>query len=280
MSARISSPKISIITVVFNARDSLEKTILSVEQQNYQNIEFIVVDGQSTDGTIELIRSNENISKSIVEEDDGLFFAMNKGKALASGDFAFFMNAGDEFCTPNVIRELVDSIEDPDSNYFGNVVISNGYRTWRMGYNRLLKSENVDKRSLTIHHQGIFFPASFYRSNDYDTSFRLVAESDYISRALMATEIKFVELDILHSKMEGFGISRFKTLSGTSAYYRELKGMMSKYHCIYNRRSRSTIGFKCYAKYVLYKIGGMRLMTTVLGWRANLYSRLGWSMNI
>jgi len=278
MSARISNPKISIITVVFNARDSLEKTILSVEQQNYQNIEFIVVDGQSTDGTIELIRSNENISKSIVEEDDGLFFAMNKGKALASGDFAFFMNAGDEFCTPNVIQEFADSIKDPDNSYFGNVVISNGYRTWRMGYNPLSESENIDKRSLTVHHQGIFFPASFYRLNDYDTSFRFVAESDYISRALMATEVKFVDLDILHSKLDGFGISRFKTLSGTSAYCRELKAVMSKNNCFYSRRSRSSIGLKCYAKYALYKIGGMRLMTTVLGLRAKLYRRFGLSM--
>jgi len=275
----MSEPKISIVTVVLNAQKSLERTIASVGQQSYENIEFIVVDGQSTDGTAELVRSSSTITKSIIEKDRGLFFAMNKGKALASGDFAFFLNAGDEFCSPNVIQSVVANMDHPDRNYFGNVVINNGCFSWRIGYNRLLESENFDKRSLTIHHQSIFFPAKFYKTNDYDTTFLLIAESDYISRAIIDADVKFIPLDILHSKLEGLGISRFKTLAGTSAYCSELKSLITKNASFYNvKKCRSRIAIKSYGKYILYKLGGLRLLTTVVGLRATLYNRLGLRM--
>ena len=88
--------KISVITVVYNGIDLLRGTMESVFAQTYPNIEYIIIDGNSNDGTLELIKENESkITKWISEPDKGLYDAMNKGIKLATGDFLWFMNAGD-----------------------------------------------------------------------------------------------------------------------------------------------------------------------------------------
>lgn len=101
--------KISIITVVYNNAAELERTILSVVQQTYQDKEYIIIDGGSVDGTIEILKKYSNrINKWISESDEGIYSAMNKGLELATGDWVIFMNAGDIFQDSKAI-ELVFS---------------------------------------------------------------------------------------------------------------------------------------------------------------------------
>ena len=89
--------RLSIITIVYNNKDNLIKTIKSVREQTYKNIEYIIVDGGSTDGTVDVIKQNPDlIAKYITEPDDGIYDAMNKGLKLATGDYLWFMNSGDE----------------------------------------------------------------------------------------------------------------------------------------------------------------------------------------
>lgn len=100
-------PRISVITVVFNSKDSIEQTILSVLNQTYKNIEYIVIDGGSLDGTIEIVKKYlDKISKFITETDNGIYDAMNKGISLSSGEWIIFMNAGDRFVSNDVLEKI------------------------------------------------------------------------------------------------------------------------------------------------------------------------------
>jgi glycosyltransferase involved in cell wall biosynthesis len=104
----LSRPLISIITVCYNSRDSLIKTITSIKSLTYTNFEYIVVDGGSNDGSIEVIRaSNQIISKWISEPDRGIYHAMNKGLMMASGEYIHYLNAGDTFLHNEILSQVV-----------------------------------------------------------------------------------------------------------------------------------------------------------------------------
>lgn len=99
--------KITIITVTFNAVDSIEKTILSVIAQDFENKEYIIIDGGSNDGTLDIIKRYEShINRWIIEPDNGIYDAMNKGLSMAKGEWISFMNAGDVFASSTVISSL------------------------------------------------------------------------------------------------------------------------------------------------------------------------------
>ncbi|MEM9528699.1 MAG: glycosyltransferase, partial [Bacteroidota bacterium] len=101
-------PLISIITVVFNGLDVLPKTITSVIGQSYSRIEYILIDGASTDGTTAYLSSHQDwFSYWVSEPDSGLYDAMNKGLDQANGDFCLFLNAGDAFYSPDSLARMV-----------------------------------------------------------------------------------------------------------------------------------------------------------------------------
>ena len=103
--------KLSIITVVRNAKELFLQTLESVKNQTYTNIEYVVVDGNSTDGTKELIEENQEfITKWISEKDESLYDAMNKGLKLSTGDFVWFLHAGDTIPTPQTLEHSINNI--------------------------------------------------------------------------------------------------------------------------------------------------------------------------
>ena len=117
---------ISIITVVYNARKDLEDTIRNVAAQTYPHIEYIVVDGGSTDGTLDIIAAHEqHISRHISEPDKGLYDAMNKGIQLATGDFTWFMNAGDFIEQPDTLQQIADRFNWQHDIYYGETHLIN-----------------------------------------------------------------------------------------------------------------------------------------------------------
>ena len=110
--------KISVITVCYNAVDVIERTILSVINQTYCNIEYIIVDGNSTDGTMDIINKyRDRISIVVSEPDNGVYDAMNKGIGLATGEWLNFMNAGDSFSNESIIEDVFKS-DIPDTTKF------------------------------------------------------------------------------------------------------------------------------------------------------------------
>ena len=112
------APTLSVITIVYNNVKHIERTIFSVVNQTYPNIEYIVVDGKSTDGTLQIIeRYKTRIAKIISEKDEGIYDAMNKGLAAATGDYVIFMNSGDEFYKTDTVERVFETAPDADIYY-------------------------------------------------------------------------------------------------------------------------------------------------------------------
>ena len=116
-------PVISIITVVYNNKVPLERTIKSIISQTYPNIEFIIIDGSSTDGTLDVIREyNDKISYWLSEKDEGIYDAMNKGLTCSTGDYVWFINAGDQITEPDTLQSVIKN--DPGIDvYYGDTVL-------------------------------------------------------------------------------------------------------------------------------------------------------------
>lgn len=120
----LNLPTVSIITVVYNGVDLLEGTIQSVLQQTYPNIEYLIIDGASKDGTLEIIKKYDNqIDQWISEPDKGLYDAMNKGIQLATGDYLWFMNCGDHIHEANTVQGMMDQNQNNADIIFGEVLL-------------------------------------------------------------------------------------------------------------------------------------------------------------
>jgi glycosyltransferase involved in cell wall biosynthesis len=122
--------RISIITVCYNAETVLEGTLLSVLNQTYPHIDYIVVDGKSKDGTVSMIeRYAHRLSCWISEPDQGIYDAMNKGQRLATGDFVWFINAGDRFFASDTVEKAVALLHDDTDAFYGDVMLVDEKRT-------------------------------------------------------------------------------------------------------------------------------------------------------
>lgn len=168
------SPLVSIITVAFNAVNEIESTILSVLSQSYNNIEFIVVDGGSTDGTIDIINKySDKIDFWISEPDKGVYDAMNKGIKMAHGEWVNFMNCGDAFYQTTIIESVVAYMKMNKCDVvYGDVMLNvNGCL--------ILKKADVlrcIKKTLPFCHQSSFVKMAILRDNMFDLSYRIAAD--------------------------------------------------------------------------------------------------------
>ena len=142
--SRAGGLKVSIVTVCYNSADTIEDTIRSVLSQQHDRLEYVVVDGGSTDGTLDILaRYRDRIDKCISEPDRGIYDAMNKGVDLAEGEFVGFLNADDVYTSPTVISEVAAAAEMNhmdgvygDLMYIGRQDTQRVVRYWRAGQYR------------------------------------------------------------------------------------------------------------------------------------------------
>lgn len=244
-------PTISIVTVVFNARDSLERTIDSVRSQEFPGREFVVIDGGSTDGTLELLHANSDVVDVLVSEsDEGLYDAMNKGKDVASGDYAIFVNAGDQFVSTSVLADAAALMNDPGKFYFGNTIIyfDAEYRI-----------------APDLHHQSIFFPRSFLQAESYASDkYEITAEGDYIYRMAKQLQGQHLDVDTVFSRIEGLRVHCYSTVAGTRKIYSEVTKLMRSHGDVMGWKFRLTYPMKSIAKYVAFKAGGLEMVARIL----------------
>jgi glycosyltransferase involved in cell wall biosynthesis len=177
-------PTLSVITIVYNNVKDIERTMLSVLNQTYTDIEYIVVDGLSTDGTLEIInRYKTKIAKLISEKDEGIYDAMNKGLADATGDYVIFMNSGDEFFANDTVANVFSSIPDADIYYGETEMINDAGES--LGQRRHKAPEQFSWRSfkygMSISHQAIYIRRAL--TGPYDRKYQLSADIDWILRA-------------------------------------------------------------------------------------------------
>ena len=141
MSLSLNKLKVSIITITYNSELTLAETIDSVVKQTYPNIEYIIVDGKSTDRTLSIIQSKQNhISKVISEKDNGLYDALNKGIAMATGDIIGILHSDDFYTHAQVIQDVVDAFENSKADalyadlwYVDREQTDRVIRTWKSG---------------------------------------------------------------------------------------------------------------------------------------------------
>jgi glycosyltransferase involved in cell wall biosynthesis len=224
-------PRISIITAVFNARETIGDALDSVRSQSYPDVEYIVINGASDDGTSELLTARrEQINVYVNEPDSGIYDALNKGIALATGDVIGFLHADDLFADPKVLelvaREFAD--ESVDAVYGDLVYVSKDepdkqIRYWRAGD----YSPDRLRRGWMPPHPTLYLRRSVYeRMGAFDTSFHIAADYDCMLRVLDSGKIncRYIPEVLVRMRMGGKSNRSFVNIMHKSFEdYRALK---------------------------------------------------------
>ena len=187
-------PKFSIITVSYNAGKVLEDTIQSVICQTYRNMEYIIVDGGSTDHTLEVANKyRDRISKIISEPDKGLYDAMNKGIRLATGDYLCFLNAGDELHENETLQKMVHTLNAnhlPDVIYGETAIVDEQGHFLHM--RRLSAPQQLHwksfKQGMLVCHQAFFARRELAVTHPYDLQYRFSADFDWCIRIMKQSQ--------------------------------------------------------------------------------------------
>jgi glycosyltransferase involved in cell wall biosynthesis len=181
--------KVSLITIVRNGEGYIERTIQSALGQDFENIEYLVIDGASTDGTLAIInRYRDRISRVVSEPDQGISDAWNKGLALATGDVIGFLNAGDEHY-PDAVQKAVKVIQaGADMTYGDTELVDDDGRVLR--FNRGRFHPWWYSAGFGFYHPSVFARKSLYDTiGGFSLKCRYAMDSDWITRAMMAAAV-------------------------------------------------------------------------------------------
>lgn len=199
-------PLFSIITINFNNASGLQKTIESVVNQSYVDFEYIVIDGGSTDESNAVIKQfAAKINYWVSEKDNGIYHAMNKGIAVATGKYCLFLNSGDVLADTEVLKKVADT-NPTEALVYGDIIFADGNK----------KQVGIQPEVPAIIHliRGtIFHPASFILSaqlkkmNGFDESFKIAGDYDFFVRAIIMEKIKCKHVPIVISEFDIYGIS-------------------------------------------------------------------------
>ncbi|MDB4334763.1 glycosyltransferase [bacterium] len=216
-------PKISIVTIVYNGVATLEKTIQSISNQTYSNIEYIIVDGGSNDGTVDLINSySSSIAKWVSEDDDGLYDAMNKGLKMSTGDYIWFINSGDEIASKTTIDEFIKNSPQSDI-YYGETVIVNESGE-EIGGRRLQAPNNLTwksfKKGMLVSHQS--FIASTKIASNYNLQYKFSADYEWCLLALKKAKTITNTHQVLSRFLDG-GVTKQNIVPGLIERFKIMK---------------------------------------------------------
>lgn len=242
--------KISIITVTFNCQGSIEATINSILTQHFSNFELIIIDGASTDGTLNVINKYKSRIKCIVSEpDNGIFDAMNKGIERANGDFVLFMNSGDTFVNNDVL-----SLINFDKEYgviYGNMVINVRNKKLECKPVPFFKSKDYIK-TMGICHQCIFVRTDLAKRYKFSPEFKIAADFNMIFQIWKkGYKFKYVDVPIANYDTTGFSAQNYpKQLKEICRIWGIENKFATKLVLLY-LTSKATL--KCKIKKILYK---------------------------
>jgi glycosyltransferase len=208
--------KVSLITVSYNSASTIADTLKSVQFQTYQDIEYIVVDGNSSDGTIEIVKqfldaSQGLVTKFLCERDKGIYDAMNKGLAMATGDIIGVLNSDDFYCSNDVIEEVVRAFQQNntdclygDLNYVDPIDTSKIVRKWRSGS---FRKENFLRGWMPPHPTFFVRKTCYDRFGKFDTQFKSAADYELMLRFLFKESCSAVHLPKVMIHMRAGGMS-------------------------------------------------------------------------
>lgn len=205
-----TTPTISVVTVSFNSRETIADTIESVAAQTHPRIEHIVVDGGSTDGTLEVLqRFRGRLSKVVSEPDEGIYDAMNKGLAMATGDIVGTLNSDDVYVDEHVLSRVAEAFQDDTVDIcYGDI-----FYVDKGNLNRIVRHWKSEPYRPGLFEQGWMppHPAFFIRARalgrvgPFEASYRFAADFDFMLRALHVRQLRSIHLPRELVKMRAGG---------------------------------------------------------------------------
>lgn len=219
--------KISIITISFNAKATIEKTLQSVANQTYKNIEHIIVDGGSKDNTLEICNLFPHVSKIISEPDKGVYDAFNKGLKLANGNVVGFLNADDVFFNENTVQEIVNAFNENKTDIvYGNLdYVTEKGKVVRSWISKPYEKGLVKKAWMPAHPTFYCKKEVYDRLGGYNDSFKIGGDFELCLRFLEVHKVSSVYLNKKLIKMLVGGISNNGIRSKWTIYKEELKAL-------------------------------------------------------
>ncbi|MCA0430589.1 MAG: glycosyltransferase [Bacteroidetes bacterium] len=206
------SLKVSIITITFNAEKTIESTIKSVLSQNYKNIEYIIIDGKSTDNTLNIINNYANqISKIISEKDKGLYDAINKGIEVSTGDIIALIHADDFYINENIISNYIEKFNETNADavyanlyYVSATDESKIIRKWQSGFYK----PDLFKWGWMPPHPTVLIKKKCYKQfGNYKLNYKTAADYECMLRLIHVNKIKLAYLNQFVIKMRVGGKS-------------------------------------------------------------------------
>ena len=198
--------RISVITISFNSENTISKTFQSVKNQSFNNYEYLLIDGGSKDGTLNIAKEQDHISKIVSEPDKGIYDAINKGIKNSSGEIIGFLNSDDMFYDENSLKHIVDAFDDDTDCVFGDLIYTdtdeNIKRTWKgSAFNK-----GVFKKGWMPAHPTFYCRRSVYEKLGlYDDSFKIAGDFELMLRFLEKHNIrsKYIPKTLVNMKVGG-----------------------------------------------------------------------------
>ena len=265
----LEQPLLTIIVAVFNGAKTLQRCIDSVVCQSYEKIELIIIDGGSTDGTVEILQScTKNIAHWVTEPDTGIYSAWNKGLDHATGDWICFLGADDYFWGPNVLEIMARSLARVTSDIrvvyakvalvsvTGNVLSEVGF-PWET-------SGKLVKEIMSIPHPGLMHHRTLFEKHGrFDESFRIAGDYELLLRELRSGAAVFVS-DLIVAGMQYGGVS--SNPKNSIAIYWEIRKAQIKHGLYIPGRHWLTSVIKAYSRSLLWAIFGEHRARHIVDW--------------
>lgn len=199
-------PQLSILTVNLNNQSGLQKTIESVVNQDYTDFEYVIIDGGSTDQSVEIIENySSKISWWVSEPDNGIYHAMNKGIRISTGDYLLFLNSGDWFVHNNVISEVFKDTRQED------IVYGNVFYVTKQG--AVIRQIPPNDKTITlydliysgINHQASFIHKCLFKEGLYDENYKVFSDWKFLIEKIVfkGCSLKYINVDIAYYNLEG-----------------------------------------------------------------------------
>lgn len=228
-------PKVSVITVNLNNHLGLKRTLNSVIQQNYKNFEYLVIDGDSSDGSRELIKEYaDKINFWLSEKDTGVYSAMNKGVLNATGDYLIFLNSGDHFSNSQALTNLISNSSGEDL-VFGNIYVQESGMVWTKRYTKKLNFRYFYFESLP-HPACLISRRLFDQYGLYDTFLKIASDWKFflLVVAKYNCTYKYVDKEISTFYFDGMSSNKANVIILENERRSTMKKYFYFYYLVYN----------------------------------------------
>jgi len=200
--------KISIITISYNSSTTIEQTLKAVQNQTYSRIEHIIVDGKSSDNTIDICNNFKHISKMVSEPDKGVYDAFNKGLKMATGEVVGFLNADDVFCDQYTLKKISEAFDEQTDCVYANLnYIDNKGKILRKWRSNPYQKGAFNKGWMPAHPTFYCRKAIYDQLGGYDDSFHIAGDFELMLRFLEKNNIRSKFIDQILIKMRAGGLS-------------------------------------------------------------------------